>query len=281
MRNDNKGRVHSGGFSSYYASGETGPEVRADGNGGRLPRGYYMQSDTAGLFGPFGCRTDADRAGWAYVRGCLTIPEVESVASVSRRTAGIPDLRWQECGAKSSRRYHVLIGRPLDGDSEIAGPFEILFGDYDKGVVEDERDEYADHPGNSAVWSNLRIITCGETQAEINAAVAEHNANNAPAIHDVQQARKIAAAWRDCGTARKIAAAWREAIACQAIKTRDCGAARVAMFYDTESDNYEIEVDGRFVWGSNGDNRPELADSIFEIVCDTAFAIEDMGPHRD
>jgi len=164
--------------------------------------------------------------------------------------------------------YYVLIGQPLDGDSEIAGPFEVLFGAYEREDVQAERDEYVDHPGNSAVWSNLCILRCGETQAEINAAVAEYNANNAPAIHGVQQARKIAAAWR-------------EAIACQAIKTRDCGAARVAMFYDTESDNYEIEVDGRFVWGSNGDNRPELADSIFEIVCDTAFAIEDMGPHRD
>jgi len=89
MRNDHKGKIRSDldSFVTFYASGKSGQEVRADGNGGTLPRGYYMRHDTAGLFGPFGARMYAESAGRAYSRGYATIQEVERYATISGKVA--------------------------------------------------------------------------------------------------------------------------------------------------------------------------------------------------
>lgn len=69
----------------------------------------------------------------------------------------------------SKRRvYYTLLSRGPD-DTRWA----IEFGDYDRNAVRDERDDmkdghYCDHA--------FKIITTGETQAEIDAEVARLNA---------------------------------------------------------------------------------------------------------
>lgn len=62
MRNDNKGRVIVDStlrIETFYASGARGKEVRADGTGGLLPRGYYAKAPATGLVGPVSCRKGA------------------------------------------------------------------------------------------------------------------------------------------------------------------------------------------------------------------------------
>ena len=39
--------------------------------------------------------------------------------------------------------------------------------------------------------------------------------------------------------------------------------------YDHASDNYEILVNGAIVWGSNGINHHDIAETVFEAVVDT------------
>jgi hypothetical protein len=63
-------------------------------------------------------------------------------------------------------RYHTLALR--DG-----GIWRPEFGDYDKSVVEAERDDY--HEGGGHRLADLRIISTGDTQAAINAAIATLN----------------------------------------------------------------------------------------------------------
>lgn len=68
----------------------------------------------------------------------------------------------------ANRKYFTLL--TIDGTPGC--PWSIQFGDYDCPTVEDERDDYLDHG-----WKRreLKIITTGDTQAEIEAAVAELN----------------------------------------------------------------------------------------------------------
>jgi hypothetical protein len=65
-----------------------------------------------------------------------------------------------------ARQYHTLL--LLD-----RGTWRLEFGDYDKSTVEAERDDY--HQGGGYELQDLRIITTGDTQAAINAAVAKFN----------------------------------------------------------------------------------------------------------
>ncbi len=72
MRNDHKGRItHDGalGLDTFYASGAHGHEVRANGTGSTLTRGYYATTDLTGSIGPFTCRKAAARAGHYAYRG--------------------------------------------------------------------------------------------------------------------------------------------------------------------------------------------------------------------
>lgn len=63
-----------------------------------------------------------------------------------------------------ARRYHTLL---LATD----GVWGVEFGDYSKRCVEDERAEYRrDYPAN-----RLRIVTTGDSQADIDAEVARLN----------------------------------------------------------------------------------------------------------
>ena len=62
-RNDKKGRLPWGravlNGVTFYASGQQGPEVRADGRGGLLERGYYARYEGGRLVGPVSCRSNA------------------------------------------------------------------------------------------------------------------------------------------------------------------------------------------------------------------------------
>ncbi len=67
-----------------------------------------------------------------------------------------------------SRQYHSLL---LNSGTADAPQWGVEFGDYVKRVVQEERDEYRrDHPAKA-----LRIITTGDKQADIAAAVASLN----------------------------------------------------------------------------------------------------------
>ena len=61
--NDKKGTVRHDNaleLDTYFASGSKGHNVRADGRGGTLQRGYYGQTPTDGILaGPHTCRKDA------------------------------------------------------------------------------------------------------------------------------------------------------------------------------------------------------------------------------
>jgi hypothetical protein len=67
MRNDHKGRVRHDEtliLDTFFASGKHGKEVRANGEGGKLERGYYARVHNpaygkAFLVGPFSCRSKA------------------------------------------------------------------------------------------------------------------------------------------------------------------------------------------------------------------------------
>lgn len=72
--------------------------------------------------------------------------------------------------------YYTLLVR--DSKSE---PWEIHFGDYDRNVVSDERDDWCDHydENNKRRQKNntLIVTTSDESMAAINAKVTELNAN--------------------------------------------------------------------------------------------------------
>ena len=68
-----------------------------------------------------------------------------------------------------ARKYHVLLVRE-DGN------WTIDFGDYDKSVVQDERQDKRDHDIKA---KDLHILTVdGDTQAAIDAAVNEFRQKN-------------------------------------------------------------------------------------------------------
>ena len=61
--------------------------------------------------------------------------------------------------------YHTLVERGDDGR------WHVVFGDYDKAVVREERDAIGRDGGVV-----MKIITTGDAQADIDAAVRELNA---------------------------------------------------------------------------------------------------------
>ncbi|WP_085025256.1 hypothetical protein [Ensifer aridi] len=67
-----------------------------------------------------------------------------------------------------ARKYHTLVA--IDGSPGC--PWAIEFGDYDLETV---KDEYADMRDRGWKAKELKIITTGDTQAEIDAAVAKLN----------------------------------------------------------------------------------------------------------
>ena len=68
-----------------------------------------------------------------------------------------------------ARKYYTLCTRE-------DGVWAPQFGDYSREVVEQERDDYRDSSHQTYKARDLRIITSGDKQADINAAVAKLNA---------------------------------------------------------------------------------------------------------
>lgn len=54
-----------------------------------------------------------------------------------------------------------------------------------------------------------------------------------------------------------------------------CGSVWVTVYYDSRTDNYDLEVDGLPAWESNGDNRVERAACEFRTAINVAAAIDD------
>lgn len=77
MRNDHTGRYWDVierdsvryRVESFYASGQKGPEVRADGNGGLLTRGYYARVSHFEMVGPHRTRNIGIDAAIAKATG--------------------------------------------------------------------------------------------------------------------------------------------------------------------------------------------------------------------
>jgi hypothetical protein len=62
-RNDHLGQVqHRNGILTVYASGLRGPEVRANGQGGSMARGYHARDHADQWHGPFLTRKAAWKA---------------------------------------------------------------------------------------------------------------------------------------------------------------------------------------------------------------------------
>jgi len=69
------------------------------------------------------------------------------------------------------KSYYTLIGIHPDGKS---GEFEILFGDYNREVVEEEK--MSEH--DSEEFDALNIITTSPDQKDIDAKILELNTAN-------------------------------------------------------------------------------------------------------
>lgn len=76
---------------------------------------------------------------------------------------------------KQMKKYYTLVSKDLNNPKDI---WTIEFGDYSRGIVQDEMREYR---YNNALQNEgeekreYKIITSGDSQAEIEAAVAELN----------------------------------------------------------------------------------------------------------
>ena len=74
--------------------------------------------------------------------------------------------------------YYIIAER-----NDATSPFGIAWGDYDKDVVIQERDDMLDSLQYSA--RNLKILTCAsDSQADGDAAIAKLNAKRAIAVGD-------------------------------------------------------------------------------------------------
>ncbi len=78
-----------------------------------------------------------------------------------------------------ARKYYTLCIR-----HETSGNFCPEFGDWSRSVVMDERDDLLDH---DIKRKNIRVISTGGTQAEINAGVARLNRIAAPAVWHIRE----------------------------------------------------------------------------------------------
>lgn len=91
--NDHKGAVvfdTETGADSFYASGQSGTEVRADGNGGKLPRGYYARCKVRRVvIGPFSSRT---KAVMAFARRDHDNAESDIPATAGNLKDGAPSI---------------------------------------------------------------------------------------------------------------------------------------------------------------------------------------------
>lgn len=77
-----------------------------------------------------------------------------------------------------SRSYYTLVGRDVD-----TGIWGIVFGDYSRSVVVEERDDYRHYSDD---YSALKILKTGDTQAEVDAAVAKLNGKRSTSSRPVE-----------------------------------------------------------------------------------------------
>ena len=73
-----------------------------------------------------------------------------------------------------ARTYYTLLVR--DNAMRSDAPWEVAFGDYDRDVVDDERDGYADSGAYRV--RDMQIIATGDMQQDVDARVAELNGTN-------------------------------------------------------------------------------------------------------
>jgi len=72
------------------------------------------------------------------------------------------------------KAYYTLVGLNTDEDFEGKPFWEIIFGDHDREVVEDERDDIKDNQENGVFHdiAKFKIITTSGKQEDIEAKVA-------------------------------------------------------------------------------------------------------------
>ena len=71
-----------------------------------------------------------------------------------------------------NRRYYILIGvDPVLADRGELGRFEIIFGDYSRDVVAEEKIEEK----YNGYYKRLRIVATDDSQEEIDALVSDLN----------------------------------------------------------------------------------------------------------
>lgn len=66
-----------------------------------------------------------------------------------------------------SKRYHTLLVR-----EDVVRRWQFHFGDYDRNVVVQERDDITEH---DYLKKNTKIITTGDDQKDIDAAINKLN----------------------------------------------------------------------------------------------------------
>ena len=99
--------------------------------------------------------------------GQLALTEGHTVLTSSPRVTPCGLLSFKGDIVKT-RKYYTLVGLNTDH------VWEIIFGDYDREVVEDERDDIKDNQENGVFHdiAKFKIITTSDKQADIEAKVA-------------------------------------------------------------------------------------------------------------
>ena len=105
--------------------------------------------------------------------GQLALTEGHTVLSSSPRVSPCGLLSFKGDIVKT-QKYYTLVGLNTDH------VWEIIFGDYDREVVEDERDDIKDNQENGVFHqiAKFKIITTSDKQADIDLAVKRLNEKN-------------------------------------------------------------------------------------------------------
>lgn len=70
--------------------------------------------------------------------------------------------------------YYTLIGRAFDEDNDSLHVWEIIFGDYDRETVEQQKQDIRDE-GGDIEYGVFKIICTGDKQEQIQAPVDKFN----------------------------------------------------------------------------------------------------------
>jgi hypothetical protein len=95
-------------------------------------------------------------------------PTKDSAAAVERAQKLVTSLT--KAPPMKPRKYHIVIAR-----CTIGGKWEMTFGDYDKNVAQDERNDQSDS-SDGCDYDKFKVVTLGQDdQATIDAYMAELN----------------------------------------------------------------------------------------------------------